>query len=165
MTLRADVAARIPGGSSLVLKTATCAAMLAVSSWAVPRPATADDRAASHRLRGDSETWTTIGVNVGHDAITSSNLGDHEYSRASAFAELQWPLAERTSKPFLPRECECAFALTYDFSGQKIAERVNQDRLWTGDAALLRLRQGEQGVDQGRVNAGSMVVISLTSMS
>jgi hypothetical protein len=47
MKLRAAVADRILGGSSLALATTLCAAMTAVSAWAEPPRATAEDRAGS----------------------------------------------------------------------------------------------------------------------
>jgi vitamin B12 transporter len=73
--------------------------------WDINRPGFAENR---HRTDAVDLTATlerhfsggrraTIGLAAGGDWITSSNLGDHSYGRASAFGELLLPIATRST--------------------------------------------------------------------
>lgn len=72
--------------------------------WDINRPGFSENRHRTNaieagvdtrRLVGD--TSIAIGASAGGDRVRSSNLGDHDYTRVSAFAELQAPLASRTT--------------------------------------------------------------------
>jgi iron complex outermembrane receptor protein len=56
----------------------------------------ADARVTATRDLGDGRRLT-IGTDDGGDWVVSSNLGDHRYAHASAFAEVLWPVASRTT--------------------------------------------------------------------
>jgi iron complex outermembrane receptor protein len=76
--------------------------------WDINRPGFAENR---HRTDAAEVTatltrdWsggrrTTVGVAGGTDRVTSSNLGNHTYHRAGAFAELLLPVAARAATQF-----------------------------------------------------------------
>ena len=73
--------------------------------WDIARPGVAENR---HRTDAAEGTATltrqaptgrrlTLGATFGGDRVRSSNLGRHEYTKTSAFAEILWPLAPRTT--------------------------------------------------------------------
>jgi iron complex outermembrane receptor protein len=73
--------------------------------WDIDRPGFAENR---HRTNAAEATFTawrtldddrrlTLGATAGGDWIRSSNLGPHRYDKASAFAELLWPVLSRTT--------------------------------------------------------------------
>ena len=55
-----------------------------------------DARVTATRDLGDGRRLT-IGTDDGGDWVVSSNLGDHHYTHGSAFAEVLWPVASRTT--------------------------------------------------------------------
>jgi iron complex outermembrane receptor protein len=72
--------------------------------WDIARPGFAEN---THRTNAGEAAFTaerdfsggrrlTVGASGGGDGVTSSNLGDHRYGRASGFAEVQMPVASRT---------------------------------------------------------------------
>ncbi len=73
--------------------------------WDINRPGFAEN---THRTNAGEGTVTldrqfasnrrlTIGGAAGGDRIRSSNLGRHQFYKAGVFAELLWPLADRTT--------------------------------------------------------------------
>jgi len=71
--------------------------------WDIARPGFAENR---HRTNAGEAVGTisyrdnagraiTLGATAGTDYVTSSNLGDHDFSRTSAFAEVQLPATVR----------------------------------------------------------------------
>lgn len=73
--------------------------------WDIARPGFAENR---HRTDAGDVTATltrelagsrraTVGVATGADRVTSSNLGDHTYTRAGVFGELLVPIASRAT--------------------------------------------------------------------
>nr|MBP6716063.1 TonB-dependent receptor [Acidobacteriota bacterium] len=71
--------------------------------WDIARPGFAENRhrtnagelvASLSRRDGAGRTFT-IGATGGADVVRSSNLGDHDFSRMSAFAEAQAPVTSR----------------------------------------------------------------------
>ncbi|MGH9339473.1 MAG: TonB-dependent receptor plug domain-containing protein [Acidobacteriota bacterium] len=70
--------------------------------WDIRRPGFAENRHRTHALGGLAKAqWTlsdkttlTMGTELGGDWIRSNNLGDHSFSRAGVFAELQLKPAE-----------------------------------------------------------------------
>jgi iron complex outermembrane receptor protein len=73
--------------------------------WDINRPGFAENRHRTNAAEGtvtltrDAPTGRrlTLGATVGGDWIRSSNLGRHQYNKASAFAEALWPLATRAT--------------------------------------------------------------------
>jgi outer membrane cobalamin receptor len=73
--------------------------------WDINRPGFAENR---HRTNAGEATMTlarelgegrrlTLGGAAGGDWVRSTNLGNHDYTRGSGYAELQVPLASRTT--------------------------------------------------------------------
>lgn len=73
--------------------------------WDFRRPGFAENRHRTHAIGGSAQAhWNfsektnlTMGVETGGDWIRSNNLGDHEFSKSSAFAEVQFALSDRVS--------------------------------------------------------------------
>jgi outer membrane cobalamin receptor len=72
--------------------------------WDINRPGFAENRHRTNAVEGSvalsrriRAATLTVGGSGGRDAVESSNLGNHDYSRGSIFAELQAPLADRAS--------------------------------------------------------------------
>ncbi len=71
--------------------------------WDIGRPGFFENRHRTHAFGGlakaqrsfSDQTQLTVGVEIGEDWIRSNNLGDHDYSRRSAFAEIQLKLGDR----------------------------------------------------------------------
>jgi iron complex outermembrane receptor protein len=71
--------------------------------WDINRPGFAENQHRTNATEGDviagrdlgERRRLTLGAGGGGDWVRSSNLGDHEYGRLHAFAEIQWPLAAR----------------------------------------------------------------------
>ena len=72
--------------------------------WDINRPGFAENRHRTNAVEASLDVRRpigrgtfTFGGSAGGDWVESSNLGDHDYSRGSLFAELQTPVANRTS--------------------------------------------------------------------
>jgi outer membrane cobalamin receptor len=72
--------------------------------WDINRPGFAENRHRTNSIDANVEVrrpipraTLAIGGSAGGDGVRSSNLGDHDYTRISGFAELQVPIHTRTS--------------------------------------------------------------------
>jgi outer membrane cobalamin receptor len=72
--------------------------------WDINRPGFAENRHRTNSVDANVEfrrpvrgAALAVGGSAGGDGVQSSNLGDHEYTRISGFAELQVPIHTRTS--------------------------------------------------------------------
>ena len=72
--------------------------------WDINRPGFAENRHRTNAVEAGLDLRRLVGTaslafgaSAGTDRVASSNLGDHDYTRTSAFAELQAPLATRTT--------------------------------------------------------------------
>lgn len=72
--------------------------------WDINRPGFAENRHRTNAIEAGVDVRRLVrraslalGASGGDDRVRSSNLGNHDYARASVFAELQAPVATRTS--------------------------------------------------------------------
>ena len=73
--------------------------------WDIARPGFAENRHRTNAVQAGATTTRTVGADarlaaggsVGGDWVRSSNLGDRNYARGAAFAELQWTPGARTA--------------------------------------------------------------------